>query len=483
MTMGLFGNDKVEAMEARLASVETGLNQLGLSLGQLTNKVESSTPEALKEVLASADRVNQLEEALKGKQEEIEELVKEIQEVNSKAKELRDKVADQATEAAKKKSDIETALGGIKSAEVEYRESLATVKEKLGTLDAAFKKYPDLEKEIERLEKAAESVVENEKKSSLSLSNINKRREEIEDMHRKVFGYTHKDEESGKENEVPGLKHELEEAYSGLDGRIDSLQKEIGNVSEKYQTSYAEFEDGHKTKYKAILDEIGRLLPGALTAGLSSAFASKKGDEIKASEQLQRRFQYGILLMIGASLIPIIVGCIFLFLGQHWEQVLERMPRLVFTMLPLYIPVLWFTYSASKKLNLSKRLVEEYAHKEVLSRTYEGLAKQIESIGDPGQSAELRFRLLANFLMATSENPGKLISNYQASDHPVMEALEQSYKLQVAVDKLEGIPGLSKLSAKLEKKRVAKMAEKEAKVEEALEDHEKEKSGGSNGKS
>lgn len=476
--MALFGNERIDALDTRLTGVEQGLTKLSNSVIQLANTVRSSTPEALKEVLDAADRVSQLEKALNSKQSEIEDLVKDIQAVNSNAKELRDKVADQANEAVKKKAEVDTALGGIKTAEVEYRDSLAKVKEKLATLDAAFKKYPELEKEIERLEKASEGALENEKKSALSLSNINKRREEVEDLYRQVFGYTHKDEEAGTEKEVPGLKQELEEAYENLHERSQSMQKEISTISEKYQTSYSEFEKAHKDKYKAISDEISQLLPGALTAGLSSAFAAKKEAEVKASEDLQKRFQTGIVLMTCASLIPIIVGCIFLYKGQSWELVLERLPRLVFTILPLYIPVVWFTVSASKKLNLSKRLIEEYAHKEVLSRTYEGLAKQIESIGDSGQSAELRFRLLANFLMATSENPGKLISNYQASDHPVMEALEQSYKLQVAVDKLEGIPGLGKLAAKFEKKRVAKVKEREAKVEEGLQDMEDDKADG-----
>lgn len=470
--MALWGNERIDALDTRLTGVEQGLTKLSNSIVQLANTVKSSTPEALKEVLDGAERVRQLEEALNGKQSEIEDLVKEIQVVNSNAKELRDNVAGQANEAAKKKAEVETALGSIKSAEVEYRDALAKVKEKLATLDAAFKKYPELEKEIERLEKASEGALENEKKSALSLTNINKRREEVEDLYRQVFGYMHKDESTGEEKEVPGLKHELEEAYDNLDGRSQAMLKEVADVSGKYQAAFAEFEKAHKDKYKAISDEISQLLPGALTAGLSSAFAAKKEAEVKASEELQERFRNGIILMICASLIPIVVGCIFLFNNQTWDQVLERMPRLVFTMLPLYVPVVWFTVSASKKLNLSKRLIEEYAHKEVLSRTYEGLAKQIETMAHPEQSAELRFRLLANFLMATSENPGKLISNYQTSDHPVMEALEQSYKLQVAVDKLEGIPGLGKLAAKFEKKRVAKMKEREAKVTEGLEDDE-----------
>ena len=105
-----------------------------------------------------------------------------------------------------------------------------------------------------------------------------------------------------------------------------------------------------------------------------------------------------------------------------------------------------------------------------MSRTYEGLSNQISNIGDKDQSEELKVRLLTNFLQASSENPGKLISNYETSDHPIMEALEQSYKLQIAFEKLDGIPGLGKVAALLEKSAKKKLVEKAEKIEKALSD-------------
>ena len=79
-------------------------------------------------------------------------------------------------------------------------------------------------------------------------------------------------------------------------------------------------------------------------------------------------------------------------------------------------------------MNLSKRLIEEYTHKEVVSKTFEGLSAQIEGIKDSKVSAELKAKLLHNILEISLENPGKLISDYNKSDHPI----------------LEKIPGLSK---------------------------------------
>ncbi|GAL00506.1 hypothetical protein JCM19314_2114 [Nonlabens ulvanivorans] len=49
-----------------------------------------------------------------------------------------------------------------------------------------------------------------------------------------------------------------------------------------------------------------------------------------------------------------------------------------------------------------------------------------------------------------------------------MEALEQSYKFQLAMDKLEGIPGINKIAAKIEKNAKKKVAAKEEIINKAF---------------
>jgi len=99
-------------------------------------------------------------------------------------------------------------------------------------------------------------------------------------------------------------------------------------------------------------------------------------------------------MLIGVSLLPVGVSIFFLAKNTSMLDVIDKLPRLILGIVPMYIPPLWFTYSVSKKLNLSKRLIEEYAHKEVLSRTYEGLSNQIANIGDKNQSEELKISCL-----------------------------------------------------------------------------------------
>lgn len=136
--------------------------------------------------------------------------------------------------------------------------------------------------------------------------------------------------------------------------------------------------------------------------------------------------------------------------------------------MPIYLPLFWLAYTSNKKTNLSKRLVEEYSHKEVLSKTVEGLSRQIDEIDNEDISSELRIKLIYNILSASSENPGKLITDYNKADHPIIDAMDKSAQLATAVDKLSGIPGLSKVSKMMDARARHILKEKSLKVEEGL---------------
>jgi len=135
---------------------------------------------------------------------------------------------------------------------------------------------------------------------------------------------------------------------------------------------------------------------------------------------------------------------------------------------------MWVAYSSNRKLNLSKRLIEEYAHKETLSKTFEGLSHQINNIDDKDISNDLRVKLLYNILEVNSENPGKLISDYDKSDHPLMDALDKSIKLTNAVAKLSNIPGFAKLASSIEKKSQKIFEEQKRKAEAGIDSIEEE---------
>jgi hypothetical protein len=427
-----------------------------------------TTTDDVKNAKENSKKTSEYRNRVKGKLSEVEEIVQNLNFELEKAREIKNEINDFNTQAATQKLSIDEAKSRLDDSESEYERKLEAIESRTSSFQAILDKYPDLDDQMAKVDDFILEVENNVDKSDQSLGVLNKKKVEVDNLHRKIFGYVQTNEETGIETKIEGLKDELEDAYGKISADLEESKKRINEQHSNYEKSYEKFQKSYKTKYAKINEDIAALLPDALTAGLSSAFSKKKDEEVNSSKILQSRFNVGIGLMIGVSLIPAFISVYFLFNGKSLEDVILSLPRMVLAILPLYVPIVWFTYSANKKLNLSKRLIEEYAHKEVLSRTYEGLSTQISSISDDAQSEELRFRLLSNFLQVTSENPGKLISNYEASDHPLMEALEQSYKFQMTVDKLEGIPGMGKVAAMIERKTKRKAKERIEKVEEAL---------------
>ena len=321
---------------------------------------------------------------------------------------------------------------------------------------------PGLEEKIEKLQEIYTRGDDYDTKLSSLSKTANDRRKEIEQLYYEIIGFTGKGE--GDEPITnKGLKGELEDAFKILQVRMNesekSLEKLTQGTSDIYNSFIANRTNDHveltakwSSEYARIMTKIETLLPNALTAGLSHAYSEKKTAEETDNAKHRNSFNIAIGGLVAVSLIPFGISIVSLFQDEPLQDVILKVPRIVLAILPLYLPILWVAYSANRKMNLAKRLIEEYSHKEVLSKTFEGLSKPIESIEDKNISADLRVKLLYNILEVNSENPGKLISDYNKSDHPLMDALDKSIKLANAVTKLSKIPGFSKLAATLDKK-------------------------------
>lgn len=96
-------------------------------------------------------------------------------------------------------------------------------------------------------------------------------------------------------------------------------------------------------------------------------------------------------------------------------------------------------------MNLSKRLIEEYTYKESLSKTFEGLSKQIEDIENEDIANDLKSKLLYIIVSMNSENPGKLIKGYNKPDHPIMDIINNSIKLTESIQNIAQMPILGKI--------------------------------------
>lgn len=287
------------------------------------------------------------------------------------------------------------------------------------------------------------------------------KKSEIDEFHVSIFGYENTDEETGEVKSVKGLRAQLLESFSDLEKNIESSDAKLSEIYEQAEAANADFLSDKDEKLEEKLSEwnvehdaaskkIKELLPDALTAGLSHAFYEKREAEIQSGKDLNKTFNLAIGALVLVSCIPFAINWYLLNGGKEIEAIIDDLPKMLASILPLYIPLAWLAFTANRKINLSKRLVEEYTHKEVLSKTFEGLSSQIEGVNDKEISAELRIKLLYNLMDVSAENPGKLISNYDNADHPLMEVLDASSRLDAKVKKLEKIPGMSKVSKLLD---------------------------------
>ncbi|MDD2720922.1 MAG: hypothetical protein PHH47_06420 [Gallionella sp.] len=409
--------------------LESERKKLWEKVAELEGLIEKRTPDYEQEARQSSKKISEFRNKADTSRNEAKTLVDEIK-----------RIADEI-----KQSKISEIVSELRAAHDDLVPRTEAIEAKLQQLETLFASYATYADQLSKLDGFAESADESNSKIEAIVKQFIIRKSDVDKLYYEIFGYSNTDQASGETVTVPGRKDELEKSYSELKNEFEKFSREKNEEFKKAS-------DGWKAQFIAIHEKIESLLPDALTAGLSAAYSNKKKDELTDYTRLEGQFANAIKGLIAVSLIPFVVSIYFIYDGKSLAETIYGMPRLVLSILPLYIPVLWLAYSFNRKMNLSKRLIEEYTHKEVLSKTFEGLSTQIQNIKDADVSADLKARLLYNILEVSSENPGKLISNYDKSDHPLMDVLDKSIKLHNSIDYLSKVPGMSKLVDVLNKR-------------------------------
>lgn len=396
----------------------------------------------------------------------IEGYIAKIEESQSEVREITENISK---EYAKLKNnnihliqEVEETKGfkeNILLSKTDIDNSVEEVNKKITIINEALSVAENLPSNIENIQNITDKSNELHGEIEALRSHSIDKKSKIDKLYNEIYG-------QDIENESGGIEH--------TDGLIDSLQMSYKNIDEKLKNIDGILDDNLKdnlTKFSSLLDnstkefedvknKLTTLLPGAMASGLSSAYMDKTEDEKKSKGKLEKNFLWSIIGLLMISLIPVSVDIYrLIFTEADLIQVIKDTPNLLISIFPIYFPILWFAYSSNKKLNLSKRLIEEYTHKAVLGNTFEGLSTQIETLtANEDVRNELRTKLLFNLLQVSAENPGKLITDYQTSDHPLMEALENSSKLSESIDKLNKIPGFASITKKLsvEKNKIIK---------------------------
>jgi chromosome segregation ATPase len=457
-----------------LAYLEEERKKLWEEVSSLKNeirKIQKQTPEEVKAILDKSAQIDQLQGQIATihsvavtQNQKIDSSTAALAEAVSHAEELKvnfDSIYSEGYKLFQAASANSTELLNLSG----YSKEIKTT---LDTLLADFKAKSETLTELNEILDEATST---EEKINLIHTNVDKYHKETRSLFTKIFGYD-KENEDGTKSKVPGLKDELEVTYKSLETKLNELHGGIDTALALSIENSIQVQKYWEIEHGSLKERIKSLLPEALTAGLSHAYEKKKEDELEAMGKSNRLFEAAIVGLVAVSLIPFIVSVYLLSNGTGIEDAILKLPRLAISIFPLYVPILWMAYSSSKKVNLSKRLIEEYSHKEALSKTFEGLSEQINNIKDGHEKYELKAKLLYNLLEVSAENPGKLIYDYNNADHPLMDALDKSVKLGEAITRIAKIPGMSKFTNALIEKEKRIQSDMSDKVNEGLQSSE-----------
>lgn len=306
-------------------------------------------------------------------------IIENLEEANSKLQEIRTiynsfevlnkKINEYSNISKENSEEIQTIYDTIQNKTNIFQNQIAEI-------EKIFENKPILDEKLIKLEGIFIKGDDYDSKLNILNKSITDRKKEIDELYYEIIGYTENNDE-GVETEVKGLKNELQNSYTQIKLKLEELEKEFVILKTNAKLDYTEFTEKNENifiinlkiweeKYSKIEKTITELLPRALTTGLSYAYSEKKLSEEKENEKFSSTFKWAIGGLIAVSLIPFLISIKSIFDKTTFEEVILRIPRLVLAILPLYIPVLWVAYSSNRKMNLSKRLSEEYSHKEVL---------------------------------------------------------------------------------------------------------------------
>lgn len=204
---------------------------------------------------------------------------------------------------------------------------------------------------------------------------------------------------------------ELNQTYDTVMGSKTADGETTIGLQEAFETqkgNLEEYDTAQKRIHEALKKEINNLLPGATSAGLASSFSNQK-DLYKSPIRAFEKMFYvavGLLFIVGFTTLIAFAKSD----GFSWAipQDVESMLVSMFARTPFVLPLIWLAYFAAKRRNEYRRLEEEYAHKETISRSYYSFKQQVKELDDDESNA-LSAKLLEAAIEAVALNASQTL--------------------------------------------------------------------------
>lgn len=435
-------NEEREKTWDRIEKLESSIDELNKNIQEALDLAKSKI--SVDEANAKTALVNATAyaETAKNKSQEITQLLEEINLIidNYKTnKTLLENSIKKAEEIDEKHDELMENATAISAEQIKIQSVQSQV-------SSALTNAQNSESQIKSLENSSTTSFN---KINDMLSKSTELKTEISDLYDEVFGY----ETNAGEHEE-GLKDELDKTYKELCDNMKTLSDDFIQLKKEKEEELNNVILEATKKHDAIVAEIKSHLPDGVAAGLAGAFYEKKETETQTMEKDYKKFDILLKWMVVIAILPFIVYIIWLFNGKPLDEIIKTIPNMTFAVLPLYAPLVWLGIHLNKKINLSKKLIEEYAYKEAISKAVTGVSEQIKSLKDEEASQEIYENLIRLVISASADNPGKYITEYNKCDNPVVEMLSDPKKFEKLLEKTPGMldAGLSLLNSYKEKK-------------------------------
>ncbi|MFA5477974.1 MAG: hypothetical protein WC271_14875 [Bacteroidales bacterium] len=222
--------------------------------------------------------------------------------------------------------------------------------------------------------------------------------------------------------ETSSLRKKFKDSYIRLYGDEDpaeGLESKLESLFDKYEQDLEQ----HQSKSEELLAQIEGALSGATNVELAKAFQDQK-----LSYSWPKNI-WTIVFIICIALMVYLANNLNGGSEGKVDYTLELLKRL-----PLFGPLIWLALFSSKQQSQSKRLQEEYAHKETIAKTYVGHKRQIEKLNDSEAKEELITKLAASTIEAIEFNPSSTLEKQtHKEDLPANELVKL---LKTATDKI-----------------------------------------------
>lgn len=248
------------------------------------------------------------------------------------------------------------------------------------------------------------------------ISELNRYKEELENY---INGLN---EKSGKADKalttIEDTRDKIDHIYSNI--------SEIKTNTESYESSISKLYDNaselenrlaqHEKRLESLqeianqrIETIENLLPGATSAGLASAFRARK-NYFRTPKIL-----WGIVFVVSVLSLVVVAYVDPIDFSQDAPSYSAIVPY-VLERLPFAIPLVWLAIYAGRRHGQALQLEEDYAHKEVLSNSFEGYKQQLLDIEENSNEKEQTLSLINRTLQAISQHPVRI---YQAKQENI----------------------------------------------------------------